>query len=463
MIKEVYMENTTQISLSAITHIGTACTVNDDRIYANGKFMYKHDTDFSRISIEASGKQFLFALSDGMDSEVSGIAVMDDLKKLHEKLKSSSRDIQVKLDELAECVEQSNNLLFSVSLGESDDRLKKPAFAGIIVDDGCIAAVNMGSCRIYKLEGDNFKLMVNDYKRTERLLKMGIISDEQAEMLSGQFKSAGSDGKASVKKSDINALKEGTVYLICSRGLTDSVNEDTMYDMLASGNETDVTADMLVKEALQNEAEDNVTVMVLKVDKVNGEAVIGASPRGIPTRNISGKVNRLSRNVKKRRLDVARLVSTLVLFIVIAAFVFGAITLYLNTRGLNARDVTGNESSGSTTAEAPTTDSGLAGDEGDTAADGTSDAVTDDTTPDDAVSKGEQAADGSSGSTGDAATGTAAGGETTYKVKPGDSLMAISKKFYGDESKYKLIMEANDITNPDRIDVGQVLKIPAAK
>jgi hypothetical protein len=100
------MENATRISFSAITHIGAACSFNDDRIYANGKFMYMHDNDYSRISLEASGKQFLFALSDGMDSEASGISVMNDLKKLHEKLKVSSRVIQVKLDELTECVEQ---------------------------------------------------------------------------------------------------------------------------------------------------------------------------------------------------------------------------------------------------------------------------------------------------------------------------------------------------------------------
>lgn len=452
------MENATRISFSAITHIGTACSFNDDRIYANGKFMHLHDNDYSRISLEASGKQFLFALSDGMDSEASGISVMNDLKKLHEKLKGSSRDIQVKLDELAECVEQSNNLLFSVSLGDDDDRLRKPAFAGIIMDEGGIAAVNMGSCRIYKLDGDNLKLMVNDYKRTERLLKMGIINDEQAEMLSGQLKATGSDGKASVKKSDIHALKEGSVYLVCSRGLTDSVNEDTLYDILASGAETDMTADMLVKEALQNDAGDNVTVMVIKVEKVNGDAVMATNLRSIPTRNISGKVNRLSRNVKKRRLDVTRLVSTLILFIVIAAFIFGAITLYLNTKGLKDKDVIGNEGSSTAATQASTTGEELASAAEDTTAGEAADA-----TAGDAVSDEQQTAGGSSDTVEETPPDTAAGGETTYKVKSGDSLMMISRKFYGEDSKYKLIMEANGITNENLIAAGQVLKIPAKK
>lgn len=445
------MENTARISFSAITHIGTACTVNDDRIYANGRFMYVHDAEYSRISLEASDKQFLFALSDGMDAGTSGISVMEDLKKLHGKVKSSSKDIQVKLDELAECVEQSNNLLFSISLGENDDILRKPAFAGIIVDEGSIAAVNMGSCRIYKLDGDNLKLMVNDYKRTERLLKMGIINNEQADMLSGQFKVTGNEGRVSVKKSDIYALKEGTVYLICSRGLTDSVNEDKLYDILASGAETDVTADMLVEEALQNEAGDNVTAIVLRVEKVNGEAVVGTNLRSIPTRHISGKINRLSRNVKKRKLDITRVTTTLILFIVIAAFVFGAITLYLKTMGLKAEDALASDSS-VTTSGTSTAVPGFSSGEENTTSDG---AAVDGT-----INKNtDQTADGNS----DSGADTAAGSGTTYTVKSGDSLMKISRNIYGDESKYTLIMEANGIIDKDKIAIGQVLKIPAAE
>ena len=42
-------------------------------------------------------------------------------------------------------------------------------------------------------------------------------------------------------------------------------------------------------------------------------------------------------------------------------------------------------------------------------------------------------------------------------------LMNIAKKFYGNENKYKLIMEANGLTNPDRITEGQKLIIPPDK
>ena len=49
-----------------------------------------------------------------------------------------------------------------------------------------------------------------------------------------------------------------------------------------------------------------------------------------------------------------------------------------------------------------------------------------------------------------------------YVVKSGDSLSNISKLFYGNANEYTKIAEANQISNPDRIQTGQQLKIPAA-
>ena len=53
--------------------------------------------------------------------------------------------------------------------------------------------------------------------------------------------------------------------------------------------------------------------------------------------------------------------------------------------------------------------------------------------------------------------------EVTYTVQKGDSLSKIARDKYGDGAKWKAIFEANrdQITNPDLIHPGQVLKIPS--
>ncbi|HYP92137.1 MAG TPA: LysM peptidoglycan-binding domain-containing protein [Mycobacterium sp.] len=48
----------------------------------------------------------------------------------------------------------------------------------------------------------------------------------------------------------------------------------------------------------------------------------------------------------------------------------------------------------------------------------------------------------------------------TYTVVSGDTLWAISERFYGDGSKYQLIADASGVSNPDLIYPGQVLTIP---
>ena len=60
-----------------------------------------------------------------------------------------------------------------------------------------------------------------------------------------------------------------------------------------------------------------------------------------------------------------------------------------------------------------------------------------------------------------AAAGGAAGGQT-YTVKAGDTLSKIAKQFYGDANAYNKIFDANkdQLSSPDRINVGQELKIP---
>jgi nucleoid-associated protein YgaU len=47
-------------------------------------------------------------------------------------------------------------------------------------------------------------------------------------------------------------------------------------------------------------------------------------------------------------------------------------------------------------------------------------------------------------------------------VVKGDTLSAISRKYYGDANKYNAIFEANKpmLSNPDKIYPGQKLRIP---
>jgi len=59
----------------------------------------------------------------------------------------------------------------------------------------------------------------------------------------------------------------------------------------------------------------------------------------------------------------------------------------------------------------------------------------------------------------------AAPAQVTYTVQAGDSLSKIAKQFLGNANDYMAIFNANkdQLTDPDKIKPGQVLKIPAKK
>lgn len=48
----------------------------------------------------------------------------------------------------------------------------------------------------------------------------------------------------------------------------------------------------------------------------------------------------------------------------------------------------------------------------------------------------------------------------TYTVVAGDTLFAIAERFYGDGNRYPEIAAASGISNPDLINIGQVVTIP---
>lgn len=52
------------------------------------------------------------------------------------------------------------------------------------------------------------------------------------------------------------------------------------------------------------------------------------------------------------------------------------------------------------------------------------------------------------------------GDEQAYKIKPGDNLSHIAKRFYADANRYGEIAKANGIGDPNKIQAGQELKLP---
>ncbi|MCX7772594.1 MAG: LysM peptidoglycan-binding domain-containing protein, partial [Clostridia bacterium] len=53
-----------------------------------------------------------------------------------------------------------------------------------------------------------------------------------------------------------------------------------------------------------------------------------------------------------------------------------------------------------------------------------------------------------------------AGDIKTHKVSSGESINSITRKYYGDTTLVDKLCKYNNITDPNKIKIGQVIKIP---
>jgi len=441
------VDSTAIISASAVSHIGISKSVNENNFYLNGRFMYDYETSSVQVSVENSCREHVFAVSDGMDMELqekgTTVSIQRELKKFNDKIKTSAKGIEVKIDRFCDAVGEVRNLIHSAMLGEGHKISREPSLAGLLITENKAVVLNVGSTRVYMVRNGNATQFPPDHRKAERLLKMGIITGEQAEMLSKRYGMSQDQDPNEIRKSEIWDLHRGDVFLLCSNGLTEAVDEERIYEILLESVDTGQIANMLVREALENGAKENVTVLVVRVDKPENESEV--KPVGLHAperrRNLTytkQEVKLLRKSSLKRAMKIRRIISTVLAVIIVAGSIYG---LYKLFKGFGSGSRVDDDTPMPSTTETTTQDDTTLPDE---EPEETPDIDEEENKP--APEPEKETVDWSQ--------------TVTYTVKAGDNLYNISRKFYNDPEKYRLIMEANGIENPNLIRIGQVLIIP---
>jgi serine/threonine protein phosphatase PrpC len=139
-------------------------------------------------------------------------------------------------------------------------------------DEGILAHV--GDSRCYRLREGVFEQLSRDHTLVARLVEQGIIPPEQARYHPQRNvirQAVGVADPAEPLEPDIEtfALQEGDLYLICSDGLTDMVDDAEIEAILRDEPPTRA-AWRLVDRALANGGRDNVTVVLVRVLALEG-------------------------------------------------------------------------------------------------------------------------------------------------------------------------------------------------
>jgi protein phosphatase len=142
-------------------------------------------------------------------------------------------------------------------------------FSGLMVVDDKIALSHIGDSRIYRVSDGNLKQISKDHTFVQRLVDTGRITPEEALVHPRRNVLMRVLGDVEIEleiDSEVHDAVAGDRWLLCSDGLCGVVPEDVIARIVLNKTvDVEEAAELLVYEALEHGAPDNVTVVVVDV------------------------------------------------------------------------------------------------------------------------------------------------------------------------------------------------------
>jgi protein phosphatase len=210
----------------------------------------------------------LFFVADGMGGHAGGdiasalvthqVAQVDAIYDSPESAGEAIKQAMLKANrKLCETVEQHGEL---AGMGTT--------FSGLAMVGSKVAVAHIGDSRIYLARVGQVKQITKDHTFVQRLVDTGRITPEEAlthPRRSVLMRVLGDVEDAPEIDTMTMATKPGDRWLICSDGLSGVVPEDVMHRILIENGSPEEACELLVYEALEHGAPDNVTVILVDV------------------------------------------------------------------------------------------------------------------------------------------------------------------------------------------------------
>lgn len=222
----------------------------------------------------------LVVLADGMGGynagEVaSGIAVSVVATEIRQRLQDASpteRD-EATGDELGIALLRDNIHKANASIFQAAQ--SQPQYAGMgttivsaLFYDNCVVVGHVGDSRMYRLRGETLETITRDHSLLQEQIDGGIISVEDARLSKNKnlvTRAVGIDAEVE-PEIHVHAVQVGDIYLLCSDGLNDMVeDEDIQSTLYAMQGNLPLAAEQLIQMANDNGGRDNVSVILVKV------------------------------------------------------------------------------------------------------------------------------------------------------------------------------------------------------
>ena len=214
-----------------------------------------------------SGYQ-LFFVADGMGGHAGG-DIASAITSQRVALTDSKYDtVEEAIETLKAGVLDANSMLTGTVVEHPELQGMGTTFSGLLVHGSQIITAHIGDSRIYRVRSGEVTQITKDHSFVQKLVDLGRITEAEAlvhprrSVLMRVLGDVQGDPELDIALHD--ALP-GDRWMICSDGLSGAVPDEVMAKILASNIPTEEAAELLVGEALEHGAPDNVTVVITDI------------------------------------------------------------------------------------------------------------------------------------------------------------------------------------------------------
>ncbi len=224
----------------------------------------------------------LFVLSDGMGGEAHGeiasaLAVETVVKHCLDLdanpaapgLGETQPDWTARTKRLSSAVHLANQNIFKSAEEHPEHHGMGATLTAAWIDDAKLSIAHVGDSRAYLLRTGNLLQLTRDHSLVAEQVRRGILTAaeaEESEMQSVLLRALGAQPEIEVDAEE-HMLLAGDVLLLCSDGLTRMVTEPEIAGTLQAETDPARAAEKLVALANERGGTDNITVVVVRLDK----------------------------------------------------------------------------------------------------------------------------------------------------------------------------------------------------
>ncbi len=170
---------------------------------------------------------------------------------------------------LQNAIEKANDLVFRKSAAQAELRGMGTTLVVMVFYDNRFSLAHIGDSRCYRYRNKNFEQITKDHSLLQELIDRGFYTPEEAKNSLNKNLVTRALGIDPATTADIqeDLVIKNDIYLLCSDGLTDIVEDEYIsLTIKRFSDNLEEAAKQLITKANQNGGKDNISVILCRID-----------------------------------------------------------------------------------------------------------------------------------------------------------------------------------------------------